>query len=677
MAANAAIDVNTDAPRTIITTDPELDDLNSMLRVLLYSNEIDIVGLVYSASQHHWMGDPATGLAPKRWPEISPDTIYHIDQAINAYEKVQSNLRVHDARYPTAESLRDMTYWGNVKNIGEMAEDTDGSNFIKEILLDDEPGQVFLQAWGGPNTIARALKSIEDEYKGTPQWDAIYDKIVAKTVITSWGQQDTTFRDYIKPNWPDIHNREVSTSVWGYGSRGVVLPEHAVYHTPEWTAANVSTVGPMGAEYRVWGDGKQMAAGFDSEDYFALSGYTADELRAMGYGVWTPPQAKGGWISEGDSSNFALLMDNGLTSWAHPSWGGWGGRQAPNASGDPLQWANRGVRDIGPDGQPRNDYAAARWFEDFQLDYAARMQWTVTDDYDDANHQPDLTVTQGLDHTVRAGQSVTLSGTATDPDGDDVALKWWDYAEAGSYPGAAVIAPQTGSSATLEVPADAVPGETIHLILEGTDNGSPALTHYQRVVLTVGEPFTDVTWDNQFYNEISWLSAANISTGWDNGDGTRSYRPLANINRDAMAAFLYREAGSPTYVAPRVSPFTDVNTDNQFYKEISWLSTQGITTGWDNGDGTYSFRPLEPIARDAMAAFLYREAGNPAFEAPAASPFEDVTPATQFYKEITWMHGTGIATGWEGNDGRDYYRPLAPVARDAMAAFLYRATNPA
>jgi hypothetical protein len=37
------------APRTVITTDPELDDLNSMLRLLLYSNEINIVGLIYSS----------------------------------------------------------------------------------------------------------------------------------------------------------------------------------------------------------------------------------------------------------------------------------------------------------------------------------------------------------------------------------------------------------------------------------------------------------------------------------------------------------------------------------------------------------------------------------------------------------------------------------------------------
>ena len=98
------------------------------------------------------------------------------------------------------------------------------------------------------------------------------------------------------------------------------------------------------------------------------------------------------------------------------------------------------------------------------------------------------------------------------------------------------------------------------------------------------------------------MSARGITTGY--GDGT--FRPSASVNRDAMAAFLYRFADREGKVedtpAPATSPFADVATSNQFYKEIAWLAEQGITKGWD--DGTY--RPGEPIHRDAMAAFLYR-----------------------------------------------------------------------
>ncbi|WP_135849386.1 LamG-like jellyroll fold domain-containing protein [Serinibacter arcticus] len=184
--------------------------------------------------------------------------------------------------------------------------------------------------------------------------------------------------------------------------------------------------------------------------------------------------------------------------------------------------------------------------------------------------------------------------------------------------------------------------------------------------------FVDVPAGTQFEREITWLAENEISTGWDRGDGTFEFRPVTPIARDAMAAFLFRLAGDDDYRAPTVSPFSDVDTSNQFYKEIAWLAEEGISTGWDNGDGTVSFRPLEPIGRDAMAAFLYRMAESPSFTVPSVSPFTDVAPSNQFYKEITWLVSEEIATGWLGNDGTAIYRPVNPINRDAMAAFLYR-----
>ena len=68
--------------------------------------------------------------------------------------------------------------------------------------------------------------------------------------------------------------------------------------------------------------------------------------------------------------------------------------------------------------------------------------------------------------------------------------------------------------------------------------------------------------------------AQGITTGWPDG----TYRPEGSVNRDAMAAFFYRYAGSPEYTAPAQARFTDVPTDKQFYREISWLAEQGVTT---------------------------------------------------------------------------------------------------
>ena len=107
-----------------------------------------------------------------------------------------------------------------------------------------------------------------------------------------------------------------------------------------------------------------------------------------------------------------------------------------------------------------------------------------------------------------------------------------------------------------------------------------------------------------------------------------------------MAAFFYRLAGSPAYTPPAVSPFTDVTPATPFYAEMAWMHDEGIATGFPDG----SYRPWEPVNRDAMAAFMYRFANSPTFTAPGTSPFTDVATTDQFYLELTWLRSTGIST---------------------------------
>ena len=150
--------------------------------------------------------------------------------------------------------------------------------------------------------------------------------------------------------------------------------------------------------------------------------------------------------------------------------------------------------------------------------------------------------------------------------------------------------------------------------------------------------FTDVKSGDQFYTEISWLAQRRITTGYPDG----TYRPLESVERGAMAAFFYRMAGSPQFTAPSTPSFSDVPTTHPFYKEIEWMKARGITTGWSDG----TFRPNAPVNRDAMAAFFYRYAGSPAYSAPAVSPFSDVSTGSQFYREIAWLADQRITTGW-------------------------------
>ena len=192
--------------------------------------------------------------------------------------------------------------------------------------------------------------------------------------------------------------------------------------------------------------------------------------------------------------------------------------------------------------------------------------------------------------------------------------------------------------------------------------------------------FSDVSEGIQFYDEIMWLANSGVSTGWPVDDG-REFRPVVPVARDAMAAFLYRLAGSPGFEAPDVSPFSDVPADSQFYTEISWLADAGISTGWVMEDGTRQFRGLDSVARDAMAAFLYRYADVvlgedvAGFQAPGVSPFVDVPVSSQFFRQISWLAGRGVSTGWVNGDGTAEFRDLEPVNRDAMAAFMYRLTG--
>ena len=483
--ANASVkyyDVSTALPRTIITTDPELDDLNSMLRALLYSNEVNISGLVISSSRFHYSGDDKSGVKPYRW--YDPSHKSHIEMAIDAYSKAYNNLKNHDKNYPSPKSLRELYRVGNIKNIGDMSEDTPGSNLIKQILLDDQDGQVFLQAWGGLNTIAKALASIQSEYSNSSEWPKIYEKVCKKAVITSYGLQDSTYSEYIKPNWPDIQTREVKTNIWGYSGRRTVLPEDKVYFSKDWMQANVSSVGPMGSEYRVWGDGKQIAAGFDDEDYFGLPNMTKEQLEAKGYKVWMPPKETGSYISEGDSSNFALLINNGLDNWADPTWGGWGGRQSVDPA-DNNHWSNATSQDMAPDGTYPDGYFAARWWGDIQRDFAARLQWTVHGSYSDANHAPVVNVKEGNRVDASQGDVVKLTPITSDPDGNKVNTVLWQYKEAGTYAGTVELKKNDSGQWSMVIPESANSGDTIHVIVESKDDGDPVMTRYQRVIVTV------------------------------------------------------------------------------------------------------------------------------------------------------------------------------------------------
>jgi hypothetical protein len=208
---------------------------------------------------------------------------------------------------------------------------------------------------------------------------------------------------------------------------------------------------------------------------------------------------------EGDTPSFLFLINNGLGNPERPDWGSWGGRyelytpriqkwfSAPERR--PF-WSDAVDEVLGVDGKwhTGNHETIWRWRSAYQNDFAARMDWTIKP-YAEANHPPVPSLGHAAELTAKPGERVDLSAEgSTDPDGDALSFAWFCYNEAGTFTmagegrsGEALkIQDADKSRASFIVPTRRVlrPG-TIHIVLAVTDNGTPALTRYRRVIVTV------------------------------------------------------------------------------------------------------------------------------------------------------------------------------------------------
>ena len=222
------------------------------------------------------------------------------------------------------------------------------------------------------------------------------------------------------------------------------------------------------------------------------------------------------WGVEGDTPAFLGLIPNGLNEPERPEWGGWGGRyelyrpEVPVTDprtfigGVPIEaetrpiWTNAideytppAIREYGRASRPGEksfkDFKATlwRWRDDFQNDFAARMDWTIKS-YQEANHPPVPVLDHPEAFTVRSGEGFGLGALGTtDPDGDSLSYFWFPYPEAGSYKGTVKInGAENAVGAWVAAPKVDKP-ETVHFILRATDKGSPSLSRYKRVIVTI------------------------------------------------------------------------------------------------------------------------------------------------------------------------------------------------
>ena len=240
--------------------------------------------------------------------------------------------------------------------------------------------------------------------------------------------------------------------------------------------------------------------------YFEKAWMKAQILEGHGPLCDAYPNKQGAFNAEGDTPAFLHTIPTGLRNRESPAYGGWGGRYVRvrgNVWMDPLPSSDyehpSGQWGIANSWSKRLEHATDtaeinvrtryfkplwRWLDAIQNDFAARADWCV-EEYESANHPPVVSLAQAsLDVSAGVGEVIEWdASSSTDPDGDTLSFRWWHYAEAGSYAGhvEGVSTPKF----SFRIPEDARVGDTIHLICEVRDSGTPALTRYCRVIVTV------------------------------------------------------------------------------------------------------------------------------------------------------------------------------------------------
>jgi len=454
--SEALVAQNPDKTNLVILTDIEADpdDTQSLIRLLCYANQWNIEGVIATTSIH-------------QKTMVASESIIEL---LGAYDKVRANLEKHEKGYPTAEDLKSKVKRGlavyGMQGVGE-GKDSDGSEWIVKILERNDDKPVWFSVWGGPNTLAQALWKIK-KTKSQKEAERIYKKI---RVYTISDQDDSG--PWIRKNFPEIFFIVTPGYNYTYATWiGIAFPmpgSNSEVTSDQWLGKNIQQGhGPLGALYP-----------------------------DVAYGM------------EGDTPAFLNLINNGLNDSEHPNYGGWGGRyeyylpefkdsntgrfQRTNWPKDEPEtrkiWTNASDSVVSvPDKKVYhgNRETIWRWREHFQNDFASRMCWQ-TSEYSECNHPPIVKLAHADQLTVKSGEQFVLSAKGTaDPDGDSMSYLWFQYKEAGTYPNKVSFSPYSPKLYRIPVTAPKVSSrQTVHFILQVTDKGTPALTRYKRVIVTV------------------------------------------------------------------------------------------------------------------------------------------------------------------------------------------------
>ena len=439
--------------RVLVLTDieNEPDDAESMVRFLAYSNQWDVEGLIATTSVH----------------QPTKTAGWRIREIVNAYGKVRSNLLLHEKGFPETKHLLSIIKEGYVRQgmeaVGE-GKDSEGSDWIISVVDKNDSRPVWIPVWGGTNCLAQALWKI----KGTRSPGAV-DSFVSKLRVYTISDQDDS-GPWIRKTFPRLFYI-VSP---GYHAKG-------------------------GYHYAVWSgiSGDKKHGRFTGPDFSLVDNPWLEKNIRAGHGALGAEYPAVKFMMEGDTPTFLYLINNGLGNPEHPDYGSWGGRYdlyTPRTrkwfyepETRPI-WTNTEDEVMTADSNYYTTDKATiwRWRQAYQYDFAARMDWCVKS-YKEANHPPVAVLSHPHNLHAKSGEKVGLSAAgSTDPDGNALTYEWIYYREPGTYESnnPLVIQDKNRREASFVAPSVKQP-ETMHIILAVTDNGVPALTRYQRVIVTV------------------------------------------------------------------------------------------------------------------------------------------------------------------------------------------------
>jgi hypothetical protein len=433
---------------TDITNEP--DDQESLVRFLVYANEYDVEGLVATTSTH-------------LRKSARKDKILEL---LTAYEKIKPNLEKHSSGFPEAKYLRSVTAEHlplySMEGVGE-GKDSPGSELIIRAVDKNDPRPLWISVWGGANCLAQALYKVQKTRSSQEVED-----FISKIKVYSISDQDLA-GPWIRNNFPSIFY-----IVDPSGER------HLEYYKATWTGIS--------------GD-KFYKNGQLLQKYELVDNPWLKENIRENHGPLGEYYLKFDYIMEGDTPSFLGLIQNGLGWYKSPAYGGWGGRYdyfKSYAEKGKIWTSSVDTQDeiTLDDGRKEasNQATIWRWREAYQNDFAARMDWNVKDKFEDANHNPVLSINGNKGNAIvkgyfSEGQKVSISAIESkDPDGHEITYKWFIYKEISGISSPLNIENANTSKISFIMPK--IKNNTeLHLILEAKDNGSPSLFSYRRIIL--------------------------------------------------------------------------------------------------------------------------------------------------------------------------------------------------